>query len=235
MDAATLGSGLSWPPEPDEYYLPAGPARPVMQGDVFKDVPFLKGRRGSKLTDDPNVVIERRPVAVLGHPCDMYAHGKLVKVQLVAPVVDAEKAGTPADWDGAFTVGPLPDLYGDGRMWAADLRVAANIDAFYLDTANRVRCLSELGWAAFRQRVGLASTRLLNHLSDLVAVGSEVWHEMEMWQRWNETERPSADFQVWLDGKEMNLGGFSRRAALSRGMHDVVRASLERELSRMTD
>jgi len=233
VDAGTLlGDGLSWPPEPDEYYLPAGPARPVMQGDVFGDVPFIKGRRASKPTDDPNIAVERRNVVVLGYPCDIYAQGKLVRVQTVAPVVQASKAGIPADWDGAFTMAPLPDLLGDGTMWAADLRVAANIDASYLDVANRKRCLSQLGWAAFRQRLGLAGTRLLNHLTDLVAVGQDVWHEMELWQRWNETGRSSAAFQSWLDGREANLGGFTRRHALGRGMYDVVRASLETELRR---
>lgn len=230
VTAGTLGGGLSWPPVPDEYYLPAGPARPVMQGDVFDDVPFIKGRRASKSTDGPNIAVDRRLVVVLGYPCDMYTAGKLVTVQTVAPVIDAEKVGIPVDWDGAFTMAPLPDLLGDGRMYAADLRVAANIDAFYLDVAHRKRCLSELGWAAFRQRLGLASTRLLNHLTDLVAVGTEVWHEMAMWQRWNETGRTAEAFQTWLDGREANLGGFSRRSALSRGMHDVVRASLETEL-----
>ena len=230
VSAGALGGGLSWPPGPDEYYLPAGPARPVMQGDVFDDVPFVKGRRGSKPTDAPSIAVDRRLVVVLGYPCDMYTAGKLVTVQTVAPVIDAEKAGIPVDWDGAFTMAPLPDLLGDGRMYAADLRVAANIDAFYLDVAHRKRCLSELGWAAFRQRLGLASTRLLNHLTDLVAVGTEVWHEMAMWQRWNETGRTVEAFQTWLDGREANLGGFSRRSALSRGMHDVVRASLETEL-----
>lgn len=225
-----LGDALSWPPAPDEYYLPAGAARPVMQGDVFDAVPFIKGRRASKPTDDPNIAVDWRLVAVLGYPCDIYSGGRLVKVQTVAPVVDAEKAGIPADWDGAFTVAPLPDLLGDGRMYAADLRVAANIDACYLDLAHRKRCLSELGWAAFRQRLGLASTRLLNHLSDLVAVGTEVWHEMAMWQRWNESGRTPELFPKWLDGRESNLGGFSRRSALGRGMHDVVRASLETEL-----
>jgi hypothetical protein len=230
VSVGTLGGGLSWPPVPDEYYLPAGPARPVMQGDVFDDVPFIKGRRASKPTDDPNIAVERRLVVVLGYPCDIYSGGKFVKVQTVAPVIEAEKAGIPADWDGAFTVAPLPDLLGDGRMYAADLRVAANIDALYLDVSSRKRCLSELGWAAFRQRLGLASTRLLNHLTDLVAVGTEVWHEMAMWQRWNEAGRPAEGFQTWLDGREANLGGFSRRSALGRGMHDVVRASLETEL-----
>jgi hypothetical protein len=90
--------------------------------------------------------------------------------------------------------------------------------------------MSELGGAAFRQRLGLAGTRLLNHLSDLLAVGAEVWQEMAMWQRWNETGRAAEQFQVWLDGREADLGGFTRRSALARGMYDVVRASLEAEL-----
>lgn len=230
VSAATLDGGPSWPPRPEDYYLPGGAARPVMQGDVFADVPFVKAKRASKISDPPNTVADRRLVVVLGYPCDIYAGGKLAKVQTIAPVIDAERAGIPADWDGAFTVAPLPDLLGDGRMHAADLRTAANIDAFYLDVAHRVRCLSEFGWAAFRQRLGLASTRLLNHLSDLVTVGTETWQEMGMWQRWNEAGRNATEFQGWLDGRESNLGGFSRRSALGRGMHDVVRSSLEAEL-----
>lgn len=231
VDAATLTGGLNWPPLPEEHFLPAGPARPVMQGDVFADVPFAKAKRGSKITDDPHVSFDRRLVAVLGYPCDIYVDGRLAKVQTIAPVVDAQRAGIPDNWDGAFTVAPLPDLLGDGRMYAVDLRVTANIDAFYLDVTNRQRCLSELGWAAFRQRLGLTSTRLLNHLSDLIAVGTEVWQEMTLWQRWTEAGRDRNQFQAWLDGREANLGGFSRRAALGRGMHDVVRASLETELA----
>jgi hypothetical protein len=228
--AVSTNGGLGWPPTAEEYFLPAGLARPVMQGDIFTDVPFVKAKRGSKISDDPNVSAERRTVAVVGYPCDIYVDGKLARVQTVVPVISTEKIGIPFDWDGAFTLAPLPDLYGDDLMYAADLRVFANIDSFYLRAENRVRCLSELGWAASRQRLGLSSTRLLNHLSDLVAVGAEVWQEMGLWQRWNETGREPASFQGWLDGREANLGGFSRRAALSRGMYDVVRASLEAEV-----
>ncbi len=202
-----------------------------MQGDVFSDVPFVKAKRASKVTDDPHAVAERRMVAVVGYPCDIYLNGALAKVQTVVPVVTADKAGISQDWDGAFTLAPLPDLRGDGVMYAADFRVFANIDAFYLNPHARIRCMSELGWAAFRQRLGLAGTRLLNHLTDLTAVGAEVWQEMALWQRWNETGRKPTEFGQWLDGRETNLGGFSRRSALSRGMHDVVRASLETELS----
>ncbi|MHB8452447.1 MAG: hypothetical protein ACYDAQ_18640 [Mycobacteriales bacterium] len=135
--------------------LAAGPARPVMQGDVFDGARFVKAKRASKWADPPNVTAERRLVAVLGYPCDIYAGGRLARVQMVAPVIDAAKAGIPENWDGAFTAAPLPDLLGDGRMFAVDLRAAANIDAFYLDTGNRQRCLSELGWVG--QRFGSVS------------------------------------------------------------------------------
>ncbi len=233
-NAEPLDRELTWPLVPDEFYLPtprASPARPVMQGDIFDDVPFVKAKRGNKISDPPNVIHERRLVVLLGYPCDIYLpDGRLTRVQSVAPVIDATKAGIPKDWDGAFTFAPLPELLGDKRMFAADLRVSANIDAHYINTSNRKRCLSEMGWAAFRQRLGLAQTRLINHLADLKAVGVPVWHEMELWSRWNETGRQSQDFQIWLNSREANLGGFTRRAALERGMYEVVAASLENEL-----
>lgn len=232
MSAAAFAAELSWPPTSDEYYLPAGAARPVMQGDVFDLVPFVKAKRGSKPTDPPNISSTRRLVAVLGYPCDIYSGGRLARVQTVAPVTDATAVGVPANWDGAFTFAPLPDLLGDGRMYAVDLRAAANIDAFYLDRVNRKRCLSELGWACFRQRIGLAGTRLLNHLSDLTAVGNAIWVEMSLWQTWNESGRDQEDFPAWLDTPEADLGGFTRRAALDRNMYDLVSASLKADLAK---
>lgn len=87
-----------------------------------------------------------------------------------------------------------------------------------------------MGWASFRQRLGLASTRLLNHLSDLTTVGGALWREMELWTRWNETGRSAPDFQGWLDEREGDLSGFTRRKILCSGMHDIVRASLEEAL-----
>lgn len=232
MPMSFADGGMAWPLDPAEYYLPAGVHRPVMQGDVFTHVPFVKASRGNKLTDAPNVSSERRTVAVLGYPCDIYNENtwKLGRVQTVALVVNAKKVGIPEHWDGAFPFAPMPDLLGDGEMYAVDLRAGANIDSFYLDVSNRVRCLSEMGWASFRQRVGLAGTRLLNHLSDLAAVGRALWQEMELWTRWNQTGRSAPDFQRWLDEREADLGGFTRRAALSRGMYDIVSSSLERSI-----
>jgi hypothetical protein len=225
--------GLKWPPRPEAYYLDADEHRPVTQGDVFADVPFAKNRRASKLTDNPNTTHERRLVAIMGYTCDLYSlqTGELGKVQVVAPVIEATAAGIPDDWAGAFNFAPLPDLLGDGKMYAVDLRAASNIDSFYLVPAKRVRCLSELGWAAFRQRLGLSSTRLINHLDDLRSVAEDVWREVELWERWNRSGRKPAAFQAWLTEPQAKLGGFTRRTVLYRGALSEVLADLQRELA----
>lgn len=226
--------GLQWPPRPEEYYLDSDEHRPVTQGDVFADVPFAKNRRASKLSDDPNTTHERRLVAVMGYTCDLYntQTGELGKVQVVAPVIEAGAGGIPDDWAGAFNFVPLPDLLGDGAMYAVDLRAASNIDAFYLVPVNRVRSLSELGWAAFRQRIGLSSMRIVNHLDDLRNVGIDVWREVELWERWNRSGRKPAAFGAWLDEPQGKLAGFTRRSLLYRGATSEILADLERELDR---
>lgn len=198
---------------------------------MLADVPFVKNKRGSRATDPPNSVAERRMVALLGYTCDLYTSaGTLSRVQVVAPVVDAQRAGIPADWAGAFNLAPLPDLLGDGVMYAVDLRAASTVDAFYLDPAKRVRCLSELGWAAFRQRIGLSATRMVNHLDDLMDVGRDVWVEMALWERWNEAGAPPHEFQAWLDEPAPALGGFTLRSWLYRGAHREVANALSQAL-----
>lgn len=82
-----FGPEPSWPPSPEDLYLPANGTRPVFQGDVFKDVPFVKARSAGDPNRDPNTVVERRLIAVVGYTCDIYEKGRLVKVQTVAPVV----------------------------------------------------------------------------------------------------------------------------------------------------
>jgi len=203
----------------------------VFQGDVFNDVPFVKAKSSGSPERDPNINVQRRLVAVLGYPCDLYADGRLIKVQTVAPVASAERVGIPQNWDGAFTFAPLPDLLGDGALYAVDLRAAANIDASYLLVENRIRSLSETGWAVFRHRMALCDTRALISLPVLMSVGAAAWQETSLWQRWNEAGRPPEQFASWLDEREPALGGFIRRNMLDRGMAEDVRTRLERELA----
>lgn len=221
--------GLPWPPTASTYYLATDEHRPVCQGDVFSDVPFLKGKRGNRLQDAPNTVYDRRHVAVMGYTCDIYnERGTLNKVQVVAPVVEAERIGIPGNWAGAFNFAPLPDLLGDGKMYAVDLTVMSNIDAFYLPVGNRVRSLSEIGWAAFRQRIELSATRAIHHIDDLRRAGEDVWNELSLWEAWNRSGRPPSEFQLWLDEPQTSFGGFTRRELLHRGIKQEIFADLPR-------
>lgn len=218
---------MSWPPEPSDYYRACTQHRPLFQGDVIGDVPFVKARNGGSPDKDPNSVVERRPVALLGYPCDIYdANGKTVKVQAVAPVVNAQRIGIPDNWDGALNYAPLPDLYGDGEMWAVALHSPANIDATYLDTGKRVRALSENGWATFRQRAALCSTRLAINLYDLRRAGEATWQEIALWEQWNEAGLDPSAFQMWLDERDPEYSGYTRRATINRGGHAAVLAEL---------
>lgn len=223
----------SWPPTGQDFFLrPLSPHRPLSQGDVYKDVPFVKATYGGDAERPPGTSVERRAVAVLGYPCDLFTEGRPVKVQTVAPIVEPAKVGIPESWAGAYTYVPLPDLYGDGAMWAVALQAASNIDARYLRRDQRLAALSELGWAVFRQRLALRDSRALLRVDELRAGGAPLWRELALWTEWNEhAERLGHDepsFQAWLDESEPALGGFTRREALERNMYGTVLESLRR-------
>lgn len=223
---------MVWPPEPSELYLPHSLARPIFQGDVFDDVPFLQGRAANSREADPNVVCKRRAVAVLNHPCELYGEwGGMGRTQRIAAVREAKGVTIPANWDGAWAYCPLPDLYGDGPMWIVDLGLTANIDRAYLDRSTRLRSLSEYGWAIFRQRIAANDTRTTIHLQDLIDIGQANWQELSMWQSWNEAGRAEDEFQAWLSTPSPNLSGLRRRTALDRGMYGQVSAELGADLA----
>jgi hypothetical protein len=222
---------MPWPPSRDEFFLVNNQHRPLFQGDVFGNVPFTKARFNNKPEDDPNVAVERRMVVVIGYPCDLYMNGQPVKVQSVAPVVEATKVGIPPDWSGAYTYAPLPDLLGDGKPYAAALSAVSNIDARYLVRSGRVASLSRLGWATFRQRLVLCSSRSVLLIEDLDAGGAATWEELELWTRWCETGLPEKDFTAWLEDRPVTLGGFSRRQALEQGMGVQISGLLAKHLA----
>ena len=79
-----------------------------------------------------------------------------------------------------MAVCPLPDLLGDGGLWVADFRTINVVHRSYLREDRRVRSLSELGWAIFRQRYVMASTRGIVPLEDMLDAGRTTWIESEM-------------------------------------------------------
>lgn len=222
---------MDWPPAAEAFYLDTSSCRPVFQGDIFADVPFTKAKGGANADSEPTLEVERRHVATVLHPCDMYSgQGRnLNRVQSIAVVKEADLT-IPEDWGGALSVCPLPDLLGDGEMWIADLARITNVDRSFLKVDRRVRCLSEIGWAIFRQRLAVAATRGMANLDDLVAVGAVTWRETEMAEQWCLQGKSITSFHDWLDQPDPNLSGFSRRKALERGMEESVKTSMEAAL-----
>lgn len=215
----------SWPPGRPEFFRLSAPHRPIFQGDIFTDVPYIKAQAGDRPGAEPKVAIERRPVIALTYPCEMYARGVLARMQTVALVREASKLGLRDPWEGGFGACPLPDLFEDGVLWGADFRTMGNIDRAYLIATNRIASLSELGWAYLRQRLSLYFTRVTCHLEDLHQSGRATWDEIELWEQWGALGRPPADFQPWLDRLDPNIG-FTRRQALERGMRHLVGSTL---------
>jgi hypothetical protein len=225
---------VDWPPGADEFYLDDPGPRAPFQGDIYERIPFTKAGQGNSPTDDPAWSARPAHVATLIYPCDMVDRDNvtLIRSQAIALVYDAAQTGLRLadDWGGTWSVCPLPDLIGDGRMWVADFRKITTIDRSYLRAEQRVRCLSELGWAVFRQRLSVATTRALPDLDKLLEGGRATWAESKMETAWVAQGRDRKDFHDWLDSTEHALPYISRRRALDEGAIDLIRNDLASEL-----
>jgi hypothetical protein len=209
-------------------YLADMANRPIFQGDIFDGVPFVKAKAAGSVENDPNLVVERRRVCIIGYPCDIYdAHGRLAKVQTVALVRDGSSDGVPENWNGSFSVCPFPELDSDEKLWVADFRTVTNVDRDYLPLERRLVSLSEVGWAIFRQRLALAYTRALMNVEKLHEIGRQAWQETQLWQLWN-SHRDMPEFQEWFTKPREELSGFTpKQAALERGDYNSVRVLIE--------
>lgn len=220
---------MSWPFDRADLLREPTDHRPVFQGDIFRNVPIIKAKAGDRPPEtDPKTAVDRRTVVALDYPCDMYDHGRLIKVQTVAVVREAGKLGVPDDWDGAYSACPLPDPVGDGLLWAADFLTISPVDRAYLTPALRIASLTELGLAHLRQRIVLYATRLKVPLAAILEAGRPVWDELELWDTWTARGRRPEAFAQWLDQFDPRLGQ-TRRDALEAGMRDDLERVMEDE------
>lgn len=230
-----LTTGLpAWPPQRGDLLRPHSPHRPVSQGDIFIDLPFVKAGPPRANGSPARPTIEPRTAIVLGYPCEMYRKATLLPVQTIAVLRPAKDVDVPADWftrreplHGAFKSCPLPDPLGDGSVMAVDFRAVSNIDAQHLRRATRVASLTEYGTAYLRQRIALCFSRVTVRLSTILQAGRATFDEMELWELWNERGHPSEEYQRWLDEVETDIG-MVRRDALERGLRDEVRSAIVR-------
>lgn len=217
---------MSWPYEREAILHDPKADRPIFQGDIFLHVPIIKARAGdSPPESDPKISVDRRPAMVLGYPCDIYDHGRLLRVQSLAVLREATKLGIPDDWSGGYSACPIPDPFGDGELWGVDFLTTSPVDRAYLTPDNRVASLTEVGFAHLRQRQILASTRQRVKIEAIQAGGRELWNEIELWQLWVELGRAPHEFEAWLDGHDARLGTV-RRTLLRDERLEELRSAL---------
>lgn len=177
-------------------------SRPYNQGDVFADVPIATAGRGE---DKPRIVVG--PVIVLGHPCSIYAGGRLIETQLVASVRPVEDAvsGRPfeAPWGTHLFLFPLPGLK-DGHDFVADFRRVGTTHFKNLE-GRRTACLTLDGWAALQRRWAWHTLRADIPLESRANDQRGIWNELELWEEWTDRGYPSGEFTAWREA--LQVGG----------------------------
>jgi hypothetical protein len=170
---------LDTPASSDELYIargdPVEPWRPLMQGDVFRDVAI------AGLRDVPG----SEHVMIVAHPCSMRAGAQLVPHIQVVPVVAHPSVPFEKWADGFVRVMPLPDLIDDGG-YAARLTLFGMVDAAELTLERRVACLSARGVLLLQQRFVYSLTRTVVKLATLERAVSGALEEAELLEEWQE-------------------------------------------------
>lgn len=192
------------------------PDRPLSIGDVFTDVPVpLIPKHKATVDEDTLHKSKQVTVMLLGHPCSIYAGGRVAVSQLVAQVRTKDEAtsGRPFEppWDGHWFCFPLPNFAND-QDYVVDFRRIGTTHYKYLQE-KRVACLTKEGWAAVFKRFTYHSTRLELQLDRVVEAVTVYWTEFELWEKWNARGLPSEQFQRWL---HEGLGGDSRYSGTER-------------------
>src|SRR3990170_1802145 len=208
---------MPWPYDRATLLIEPALHRPVFQGDLFEGVPIVKARAGDVPPEsDPKLSTDRRVAMVIGYPCDIYDHGRLIKVQTVATLREGSKLGVPEDWDGAYHSCPLADPFDDGVLWAVDFLALSPVDRAYFEPQRRIASLSEIGLAHLRQRLVLYATRLRIPVEEVLASGQSLWDEIGLWDSWCAAKNPPEGFAAWLDEFDAGLR-VTRRDALEAG------------------
>lgn len=221
--------------EPEALYEERGDtsrARPLIQGDVFKDV-VLPG-----FGDEPQIV------QIVTHPCAMRTGSDLTPRITVAPVVP-HQAITGRGWNGSLRVMPLAELV-DGDSFATKFIDVTAAPAELLTRDRRIATLTHKGIYVLQQRLIKHYTRVEMPLELLRRESVAVLTEAELQWHWvdevlgdselggNEAiESEAKFFDDWL-----GTGDPSRRAMLQDEVnHTAVRrqtyvAAKERAQSR---
>lgn len=219
--------------EADNLYAEVGTvpwSRPLMQGDVFRDV-VLPG-----LGDEPQLV------QIVMHLCVMRTgKGVLLDRLTVAPVEPAPQPVTATIWRKHLRIMPLPRLLGDGRDHVAKFVEITAAPSAELAFSRRVAALTNPGILVLQQRLIVHSTRYAEvDLDTLRKVSAGVLAESELQSDWvdSATDRDGeaidvineavSNFQSWLDGGNPTV----RERLKNEANHSAIRREGRTEAAR---
>lgn len=225
---------LEYPESADNLYLARGEEvvshRPLLQGDVFKEV-TIPG-----LDDGASLAI------ILTHPCSMRKGPALVPRQLVARVVEANPL--PLDrWVTSHKRSmPLPELLPDERerQFMGEFENVGAVASDILLGSERIACLDPHGMCLLQQRYVYYLTRLVVPTSDLHEVVAPVIAECELMEEWigaakargfavGQAER---DFHEFIRQPPEGLAMSYQEALLDVSRRGAVRRAVRSEMER---
>lgn len=224
------GRELALPPEPKYLWIERGvvpPARPILQGDVFRNLPE-RANAGLDL--------------LVTHPCSMRRGARLRPRQTVVEIESIRPPDSVSDWkvthyDFAPLMG-IEEYVGGGGVAAADFRRIRSVDSGELTRERRVAAMSSDGIYMLQQRFAHYLSRAVIDLPTLVDVSEAVLVEVELQEQWveahsegNESETAiaalEASFQDLLDadGRRLRaaLDDRSSRPSASREIRQRIR------------
>jgi hypothetical protein len=155
-------------------------ARPLLQGDVFKDV-VLPG-----FGEEPSMV------QIIAHPCAMRTGAKLTPRITVAPV-EPHQLVAGSGWNGNARLMPLAELV-KGEHFATKFVDVTACPAELLTRDRRIATLSHKGIYVLQQRLIKHYTRAEMSLELLRSQSAPVLTEAEL--LWDWLERVLTDAQI---------------------------------------
>jgi len=219
-------SHLESPSSPDELYRYRGAdiprARPVFQGDVFRNVeiPGLNDGRGLAM--------------ITTHACTM-RNGASLRPRLLMARVTPRSTRIGLPWTGNFRVMPLPDLLlGEAPgNWVATFEDLGTVGSATLDLRERIACLDDRGVVLLQQRHAHHVTRYVVETPVLYEQCSNVLAEAELLEDWIDASCPEDD-PHWEDSSTKEAERFEEYFGSHReGLKDPsLRASIRRAVSR---
>lgn len=217
---------LDQPADDDEIYSAREDevvrGRPVMQGDVFVEIP-LAG------FDEPV------DVALLAHPCTMRGAGGELKPRILAARVSSHEYVPPHRWpEGHFRFFPLPALRTDNgadRHFAVAFEDISVVSPDDLGVTKRIACLSARGIYLLQQRFVSSLTRVVVPLNDLRQACEHVLEEADLQEEWVEALAPTHEIEREVAAFTELMDSGLRDALRDPTRRSQVRKAVAREIA----